>query len=195
MVPAAIFDPNVAFVLLVLGALGVYWEMHAPGLVAPGVIGVVLVCLGAYGLYEDTPTWYGLTLIALAIMLLTIELKYYTHMVSGITGTVLLALGAILLLQGPRRVAPALSIAVAAAFGIITIFLGSLGMRARTAKPKTGLETLVGETGVARTNIDPTGTVFVHGEYWQARSDREIPAGKPVSIERVQDLVLYVKER
>ena len=195
MVPAAIFDPNVAFVLLVLGALGVYWEMHAPGLVAPGVIGILLVCVGAYGLYEDTPTWYGLTLIALAILLLTVELKYYTHMVSGITGTVLLALGAILLLQGPRRVAPALSIAVAAAFGVITIFLGLLGMRARKAKPITGLATLVGEIGVARTNIDPTGTVFVHGEYWQACSDREIPAGKPVSIERVQDLVLYVKER
>jgi membrane-bound serine protease (ClpP class) len=194
MMPVAIFDPNVAFVLLVLGALGVYWEMHAPGLVAPGVIGVLLICIGAYGLYEDTPTWYGLTLIALAILLLTIELKYYTHMVSGVTGTVLLALGAILLLHGPRRVAPALSVAVAAAFGIITIFLGSLGMRARTAKPITGLETLVGEIGVARTNLDPTGTVFVHGEYWQAHSDREIPAGKPVCVERVQDLVLYVKE-
>jgi membrane-bound serine protease (ClpP class) len=135
-----------------------------------------------------------LTLIALAILLLTIELKYYTHMVSGITGTILLALGAILLLQGPRRVAPALSVAVAGAFGIITIFLGFLGMRARKTKPVTGLETLVGKIGVARTNIGPTGTVFVQGEYWQARSDHEISAGKPVCIERVQDLLLYVKE-
>ncbi len=194
MVATAIADPNVAFLLLVLGALGIYWELHAPGMIVPGVLGVLLVCAGAYGLYQDSPTWYGLTLLVLAVLLLTIEFKYYTHMISGVAGTILFAFGAIALFQGPRRVTPGLAIAVSLAFGIITIFLASLAMRTRKSKHLTGLESLVGEIGVSRTEIDQQGTVFVHGEYWQARSDHTIPAGKRVRIERVDELVTYVKE-
>ncbi|MGA8029574.1 MAG: NfeD family protein [Bryobacteraceae bacterium] len=194
MVAAAIADPNVAFVLLVLGALGVYWEMHAPGMIVPGVLGVLMLCTGAYGLYQDSPTWYGLTLLALAVLLLTIEFKYYTHMISGAAGTILLAFGAIALLQGPRRVTPGLAIAVSVAFGIITVFLGSLGMRARKSKHRTGLESLVGEIGVSRTELNPEGMVFLHGEYWKARSDHAIPAGQRVRVERIDELVAYVTE-
>ncbi len=194
MAETALADPNVAFLLLVLGLLGVYWEMHAPGMMVPGIVGILLICAGAYGFYRDSPTWYGLIILLVAALLLLLELKYYTHMVSGIAGAFLFAFGAIVLFQGPRRVTPALAIAVAAAFGIITIFLGMLGMRARTARHRTGLESLVGEVGVARTEIDPEGTIFVRGEYWRARSDHAIPAGKRVSIQRVDELILFVKE-
>lgn len=194
MLAAAVADPNLAFLLLVLGALGIYWEMHAPGMIVPGVLGVFLLCAGAYGLYQDSPTWYGLTLLVLAVLLLGIELKYYTHMVSGIAGTILLAFGALALLQGPRRITPGVAIATSAAFGIITIFLAFLGMRTRKGKHLTGVESLVGEIGVSRTNIDPQGTVFVRGEYWQARSDHAIPAGHRVRIERIDELVAYVEE-
>jgi membrane-bound serine protease (ClpP class) len=187
-------DPNLAFVLLVLGALGIYWEMHAPGMIAPGVLGVLLVCTGAYGLYQDSPSWYGLTLLALAVLLLGIELKYYTHMISGLAGTVLLAAGALVLLRGPQRVTPGLAISVSAAFGVITIFLGMLGMRARRRKPVTGMESLVGETGISRTALDPEGTVFVHGEYWKARSTENISAGQRVCVDKVEDFVLVVRK-
>src|SRR5205823_14970631 len=104
MLTAALADPNVAFLLLVLGALGVYWEVHAPGMVLPGLLGVLLICTGANGIYHDSPSWYGLTLLVLTIILLAIELRYYTHMVSGLAGTVLLAFGALALVQGPRRI-------------------------------------------------------------------------------------------
>jgi membrane-bound serine protease (ClpP class) len=194
MLSAALADPNVAFLLLVLGALGVYWEVHAPGMVLPGLLGVLLICTGAYGIYQDSPTWYGLTLLVLAIILLTIELKYYTHMVSGVAGTVLLAFGALALIQGPRRITPGLAIAVSAALGIITIFLGVLAMRARKGKQMTGIETLVGEIGVSQTDINPEGMVFVRGEYWRARSGEVIAAGQRVSIKRVEgNLILYVE--
>jgi len=186
-------DPNVAFVLLVLGALGIYWEMHAPGMIAPGVLGILLVCAGAFGLYQDSPSWYGLTLLALAILLLGIELKYYTHMISGLAGTVLLAIGAVVLLQGRRRITPALAFSVSVAFGLITIFLGTLAMRARKLKPATGMDSLVGEVGVSRTAVDPEGTVFVHGEYWKARSGESISAGERVRVDKVEDLVLIVR--
>lgn len=188
-------DPNVAFLLLVLGALGVYWEVHAPGMVLPGLLGVLLICTGAYGVYQDSPTWYGLTLLVLALILLTIELKYYTHMVSGVAGAILLGIGALTLIEGPRRIRPGVAIAISAAFGIITIFLGLLGMRARKSKNMTGVEALVGEIGISQTEINLEGTVFVRGEYWQARSGKMIPAGQRVSIKRVEgNLVLYVEE-
>jgi membrane-bound serine protease (ClpP class) len=194
MAAAALADPNLAFVLLILGVLGIYWEMHAPGMIVPGLLGVLLVCVGAFGLYRDSPTWYGLTLLVLAVLLLGIELKYYTHLISGLAGTALLAAGAILLIQGPRRVTPALALAVSGAFGIITIFLGMLAIRARRSKHATGMETLIGETGVSRTPIGPEGTVFVHGEYWKARSGELIAAGERVQVERVEDLVLIVRK-
>lgn len=194
MVAGAVADPNLAFLLLVLGALGIYWEMHAPGMIVPGVLGVFLMCAGAYGLYQDSPTWYGLTFLVLAVLLLGIELRYYTHMISGLAGTILLAFGALVLLQGPRRITPGVAIATSLAFGIITIFLASLAMRARKNKHLTGVESLIGEIGVSRTNIDPQGTVFVRGEYWQARSDHTIPAGQRVRIQRVDQLVAYVEE-
>jgi membrane-bound serine protease (ClpP class) len=194
MLTAALADPNVAFLLLVLGALGVYWEVHAPGMVLPGLLGVLLICTGAYGIYQDSPSWYGLTLLVLAIILLTIELRYYTHMVSGIAGTILLAFGTLALIQGPRRITPGLAIAISAAFGVITIFLGLLGMRARKSKQLTGIETLVGEVGVSRTEINPEGTVLVRGEYWRARSVQAIAAGQRVSIKRVEgNLILEVE--
>src|ERR1700761_292094 len=161
MTATGLSDPNLAFVLLVLGALGIYWELHAPGMIVPGLLGLLLVCAGAYGLYQDSPSWYGLTLLALAVLLLGIELKYYTHMISGLAGTVLLAIGAIILLQGPRRVTPAWAVSVSVAFGLITIFLGVLGMRVRNSRRLTGTESLIGETGVSRTRIDPEGMVFV----------------------------------
>lgn len=171
-----------------------YWEVHAPGMVLPGLLGVLLICTGAYGIYQDSPSWYGLTLLFLAIILLTIELKYYTHMISGIAGTILLVFGALALVQGPRRITPGLAIATSAAFGIITVFLGLLGMRARKSKQMTGIETLVGEIGVSRTEINPEGTVLVRGEYWQARSNQPIPAGQRVSIKRVAgSLILEVE--
>lgn len=191
---AALADPNVAFLLLVLGALGVYWEVHAPGMVLPGLMGVLLICTGAYGIYQDSPSWYGLTLLVFAVILLTIELKYYTHMVSGVAGTILLVFGAITLIQGPRRITPGLAIAISAAFGMITVFLGLLGMRARKSKQMTGIEMLVGEVGVSRTEINPEGTVFVRGEYWRARSRQPIAAGQRVSIRRVEgNLILEVE--
>jgi membrane-bound serine protease (ClpP class) len=194
MAPAALADPNLAFLLVVLGLLGVYWELHAPGMMLPGIIGVLLVCVGAYGLYQDHPTWYGLIFLVLAVFLLGIELKFYTHMISGTAGAILLAFGAILLIQGPNGIAPAFAIAISAAFGIIAIFLGVLANRARTSRVMTGVQQLVGETGIARTEINPEGTVFVQGAYWQARSDHLIPAGRRVSVERVDNLVLFVKE-
>lgn len=194
MPDAVLTDPNLAFTLLVLGALGIYWELHAPGMIVPGLLGLLLIAVGAYGLYQDSPSWYGVTLLATALLLLAIELEYYTHMISGIAGAILLAFGAVFLLEGGRRITPALAVSIALAFGAITVFLGLLGMRARQARHLTGIETMVGTVGICKTDLDPEGMIFIHGEYWKARATRHIPAGERVVVENVQDLQLLVKE-
>ena len=194
MPDAILTDPNLAFTLLVLGALGIYWELHAPGMIVPGLLGLLLIAVGAYGLYQDSPSWYGVTLLAVALLLMAVELKYYTHMVSGIAGAILLALGAVLLLTGGRRITPALAVSVSMAFGAITVFLGLLGMRARQSRRLTGAEAMIGTVGVCKTDLDPEGTIFVHGEYWRAHADGRIAAGQRVVVENVQDLELFVKE-
>ena len=128
-----------------------------------------------------------------ALLLLGIELKFYTHMVSGLLGTVLLAWGLLLLSQQPNTISPEAAVAVSFAFGIITVFLGFLGMRARKAKLLTGVQMLVGEMAVSQTSLDPDGTVLLRGEYWQAHSDATISPGQQVRVERVQNLLLYVR--
>jgi membrane-bound serine protease (ClpP class) len=190
----ALADPNFAFVVLIAGVLALYWELHAPGSIAPGVIGVFLLCAGAFGLWENTPTWYGSVLISIALLLLAVEVKLGGHGVSGASGAVLLLIGALAVLRGPRRINPALAVAVSIALCSITVFLGYLALRARRGRLLTGLQSLVGEVGVARTEISPHGTVLVRGEYWQAKSSVPIPTGTRVSIERVQGMTLYVKE-
>ena len=189
----AIADPNVAFLLLIIGAALVYWEIHAPGMIVPGALGVLMIAAAAYGLSFDSPSWYGVTLLLLAAVLLTIEFKYYTHMISGVAGTLLLAFGAMALLTGPRRITPEMAISTSFAFGAITVFLGLLGMRARKSKPVSGLDAMIGEVGVSQTPIAPNGTVLVRGEYWQAVSDDTIAPGQQVKIENVRDLVLRVR--
>ncbi len=191
---AALTDPNLAFLLLITGALGLYWELHSPGAIFPGVIGAVLLCVGAFSLFEDTPTWYGSVMILAAFVFLAAELKVGGHGVSGALGAGLLAVGAVALLPGPHRINPALAITVSAALCLIAAFLGYLGLRARKNSLLTGIDTLVGKVGVSRTEINSRGTVFVEGEYWQAISQSPIPPGARISIERVQGLTLYVKE-
>ncbi len=194
MLEAFLADPNLAFSLLVLGALGLYWELHAPGMIVPGLLGSLLIVAGAYGLYQDTPSWYGVTLLAAALLLFAIELKYYTHMISGIAGAILLACGAVVLLEGGKRITPALAVSVSLAFGAITIFLGVLGMRARQARHLTGPETMVGTVGVCKTGMDPEGIIFVNGEYWKARGSGKINVGQRVIVEGIQGLQLFVRE-
>lgn len=193
MFTAPLTDPNLTFLLMIVGIALIFWELHAPGMIVPGLLGVCLVAGAAYAFYQDSPSWYGITLLLLAMALLTIEFKYYTHMISGLAGTVLLAFGAMALLTGPRRITPEMAISTSVAFGLISVFLGLLGMRARKSKPRSGLSAMIGQIGISQTKIDPEGTVLIRGEYWKAVSDNSIAPGQQVEVQKVQNLLLYVR--
>jgi len=193
---AAIADPNIALILLVLGALGIYAEFSSPGLVAPGVIGAILLLLGLSALSVLPINWLGATLMIVAISLFVLEAKYPSHGILGIGGAIAMVLGAVMLVNGPipeMRIRWATAIGLAAPFSLITMMLVTLAVRARLSKVETGSEGMIGITGSAVTELKPEGKVFVRGEYWNAVAPRPVAAGTEVKVTAVEKLKLTVE--
>ncbi|HWB96746.1 MAG TPA: nodulation protein NfeD [Bryobacteraceae bacterium] len=193
---AAIADPNIALVLLVLGALGIYAEFSAPGLIAPGVGGAILVLLGLSALSVLPINWLGAALLLLALTLFVLEAKFVSHGILGIGGTVAMILGAMLLVDSPvpeMRIRLTTAIALALPFSAITMLLVSLVIRARRAKVVTGADSMIGEIGTAITRVAPEGKIFVRGEYWDAVASTPIETGAQVRVRAIDKLKLTVE--
>ena len=193
---AAIADPNIALILLVIGALGIYVEFSSPGLVAPGVLGSILVLLGLSALSVLPINWLGAALMLLAFTLFVLEVKFTSHGILGVGGAVSLVLGAVMLIDSPApemRIHWATAIGLALPFSAITVFLLSLAWRARQNKVETGREGMIGQLGAAITELKPDGKVFVHGEYWDAVSTLPLPAGARVRVTAIDRLKLTVE--
>lgn len=191
----AIADPNIGFILLVLGALGIYVEFSSPGLIFPGVAGAILALLGLSALTILPINWVGVALLLLAVTLFVLEAKFTSHGILGIGGTISMVLGALLLINGPPEVRIHLTTAVAVAvpFAVITMFLVSIVVQARRNKVLTGASGMIGEVGVTRTALEPEGQVLVRGEYWDAVATANIPAGARVRVKAVSGLKLLVE--
>jgi membrane-bound serine protease (ClpP class) len=190
-----IMDPNVAFVLLAIGALALYAEFNHPGAVIPGTVGMVFILLAAFALNLLPVRFAALFLIVGAFVLFALEAKFATHGVLTIGGISLLVIGGLLLVDAPipeMRVQLVTALAVSIPLGIITAFLMSIAVRARRNKIVTGEQGLVGEVGVAQTALAPSGKVFVHGELWDAVASVEIPAGERVVVRQVNGMTLRV---
>src|SRR3984885_11540077 len=192
----AIADPNIGFILMVLGVLGIYVEFHAPGLIFPGIAGAILVLLGLSSLSILPINWVGVALLALSLALFVLEAKFASHGMLGIGGTISMVLGALLLVNGPpeMRIHLPTALAVALPFAAITMFLVSIVVKARRNKVLTGAEGMIGELGIARTALEPEGQVQVRGEYWNAVADSNIPLGAHVRVKGVQGLKLEVEQ-
>jgi len=191
-----LMDPNMAFILLAIGALALYAEFNHPGAVVPGTVGVVFILIAAFALNLLPTRFAALGLILAAFALFAAEAKFTTHGVLTVGGITLLTLGGLLLVDSPipeMRVHLVTALAVSIPLGLITAFLMSLAFKARRNKVVTGMEGLVGETGIAQTTLSPRGTIFVHGELWDAVSSTEVPAGTSVVVQRVDGLVLQVE--
>lgn len=193
---SAIADPNIALVLLVLGALGIYVEFSSPGLIAPGVVGAILVLLGLSALSVLPINWLGAGLLILALALFVLEAKFTSHGILGIGGAVAMVLGAVILVNGPipeMRIRWSTAIGLALPFSAITLLLLSLVVRAKRHKVETGVESMIGTTGSAITELSPEGKVLVRGEYWDAVALRPVTAGARVRITAVDKLKLTVE--
>jgi membrane-bound serine protease (ClpP class) len=193
---SAIADPNIALVLLVLGALGIYVEFTSPGLIAPGVAGAILLLLGLSALSVMPINWLGAALLIVALTAFVLEVKFAAHGVLMLFGAIAMVLGAMMLVEGPipeMRIHWETALSLALPFSLITVFLLSLALRARRNKVVTGAQGMIGETGSAITPLSPDGKVFVHGEYWDAVAPQPVTAGTRVRVTGVQDLKLTVE--
>lgn len=195
-VMVAIADPNIALLLVVLGALGIYMEFHAPGMVAPGVAGAILVLLGLTALAMLPIDWLGAALMILGLTFFVLEAKFATHGVLTTGGAVALSLGAVMLIDTnvpELRIRWSTAIGLALPFALITSFLLSAAVRARRNKVVTGPEGMVGMEAVAVSELNPAGTVAVRGEYWNALASSPIAAHKHVRVTGIDGLTLKVE--
>jgi membrane-bound serine protease (ClpP class) len=192
---SSISDPNIAFILLVLGALGIYLEYLSPGLIFPGVAGGILFLLALSALSLLSINWTGAALLLLSFAFFVLEAKFASHGILGIGGVVAMILGSLLLVNGPpeMRIRISTALAVSLPFAAITLFLMSLVVRARTQKVMTGTTAMQNMVGVALTALSPSGQVLVRGEYWNAVSATPVASGVPVRVIDVEGLTLKVE--
>lgn len=192
---AYIMDPNVAFILLAIGALALYVEFNHPGAVVPGVVGLIFIVLAVFALDLLPVRFAAVVLIFVAFVLFALEAKFATHGVLAIGGIAALTLGGLLLVDAPipeMRVRLWTALSVSIPLGAITVFLMTIALKARANKVTTGEQGLVGETGMAQTPLSPYGKVFVHGELWDAVASMNVPAGQLVVVRKVDGLQLLV---
>lgn len=193
-----ITNPNLAYFLLIFGLIGLYLEFSHPGGVIPGILGGISLLL-AFLAFQILPINYvGLFLILLSIGFFIAEIKVQGFGVLGVGGIVSFVLGSIMLVKSPipeMRPAMPVILTFAVCFGCILLFLTWKVFQAMKRKTDTGIEGLVGEIGVARSDIDGRqGKVFVHGEWWNAVSDEPIASGSAVEVVSAANLVLQVKK-
>jgi membrane-bound serine protease (ClpP class) len=190
-----LMDPNVAFILLAIGALALYAEFNHPGAVVPGTVGIVFILIAAFALNLLPTRFAALVLILGAFALFAAEAKFASHGVLTVGGIALLTLGGLLLVDSPipeMRVHLLTALAVSVPLGLITAFLMSIALKARRNKMVSGAQGLIGETGIAQTALSPRGKIFVHGELWDAVSSSEVSAGQSVVVRRIDGLLLQV---
>jgi membrane-bound serine protease (ClpP class) len=192
----AIADPNIAYLLMMAGILGLYMEFSHPGTIFPGVTGAICLLLAMASLQLLPINYTGLALMVLGVALLVGEAFFPSFGVLGIGGIVSLAFGSLLLFDTPTSdfgVDRSIVFTAVATLGSFVLAVSYLVFRAQKAKPALGIEGLIGEVGVVREKLSPRGSVFVHGEYWKAEADGEIETGDKVEVVGIDRMVLKVK--
>ncbi len=180
-----ISNPNLAYILLMLGLLGLYFEFSNPGAILPGVLGGICLLLAIFSFQILPINYVGLILILLAIGLFILEIKVQSYGILSIGGITAMVIGSIMLIDAPiPELRPSLNFIIPVAIGLslIFIFLIIIVVKAHIKKACTGEEGLTGEIGVAQTNLNLEGKVFVHGEIWNAEALEEIPKGTKVKV-------------
>ena len=192
-----VLDPNLALILALAGLLGLYVEITHPGLILPGVIGGISLILALFAFNMLPVNWAGAALILLAIVLFVLEATVTSHGILAIGGIVAMIAGGLMLVQGPipqLRIRLSTTLAVTLPLSIITVLLVRLVYLSHRTKSATGGEGMIGEEGVAKTDIHTGGKVLVHGEYWNAFSQTHIPTGSRVRVKRVEGLRIEVEQ-
>jgi membrane-bound serine protease (ClpP class) len=192
-----VLDPNLALILALAGLLGIYLEITHPGFTLPGVFGAISFILALFAFNMLPVNWAGAALIVLAIVLFVMEATVTSHGILALGGIVSMIAGALMLVEGPipqLRIRLSTTLAVTFPIAAITVFLVRLVYLSHRRKSVTGEEGMLGEAGIAKTDIHTEGKVLVHGEYWNASSDLPIPAGSRIRVVKVEGLKVEVEQ-
>jgi len=195
---ARIVEPDMFFLLLILGTLGLYAEFTHPGAVIPGVVGAICSVLALYAMHLLPVSIAGVLLILTAVTLFVLEAKYTSHGVLLLGGVIAMIFGAIFLIRSPLTsggVSLGVAIAVTLPFAGISVFLMRLVLRSRKWKPATGAEELLSAQGIAVAGLKGglEGMIRIHGESWRATSTQDVGVGSPVKVLKVEGLKLHVE--
>ena len=195
---ARIVQPDMFFLLLILGTLGLYAEFTHPGAVAPGVVGGICAVLALYAMHLLPVNVAGVLLIVIAVTLFVLEAKYTSHGILLGGGVIAMIFGAIFLIRSPLTsggVSLGTAVAVTLPFAAISVFLMRLVLRSRKWKPATGMEELLGEQGVATSGLQGgvEGMIRIHGENWRAIAQQDVSPGGMVQVRKIGGLTLYVE--
>ena len=191
-----ISDPNIAYLLMMLGMAGIYFELSHPGAIFPGVIGAIAIVLAFFSFQTLPVNYAGILLIILAMIFFIMEMKITSYGLLSIAGVTSLFLGSLMLFESTSselRVSWQVFLPTVVIVSGFFVTLASLVFKAQVSKPKTGAKGLVGEIGVVKEDIMPEGKVFVHGELWNATSKNSISKGTRVRVIKVVNLVLDVE--
>lgn len=193
-------DPNIAYILFLLGVFGILFELYNPGAILPGIVGVISLVLAFYSMRTLPINFAGLALIIFAIILFLLEIKIASHGLLAIGGTLSLLIGSLMLIRASSslelvHLSRVVIVSATAVTALFFLFVIGAGLKAQRGKVTTGIEALIGETGEALDILDPAGVVKVHGEIWNAESvSGRIAQGEKVRIKNMVDLKLFVEK-
>lgn len=194
-----ISDPSIAYILLLMGMYGIFFELYNPGAILPGIVGVIALILAFYAMHTLPINYAGLALIIFSILLFLLEIKIVSHGLLAIGGIISLLLGSMMLIKSTSslevvRISKAVIFSATIVTALFFLFVVGLGIKAQRRKVVTGKEGLIGETGEVIEILAPSGIVKVQGELWSAESlAGTINNGEKVIIKEMKDLKLYVE--
>ncbi|HEX8960189.1 MAG TPA: nodulation protein NfeD [Geobacteraceae bacterium] len=192
-----ISNPNVAYVLMMLGFLGLFFELSNPGVILPGVVGGISLLLSFYAFQTLPVNYAGVLLIVFALILFIAEIKIVSHGMLAVGGIISMVLGSLLLFESTEpylRLSWEVIITTVLATSLFFLVAVTKAVQVHRRKPVTGAEGLVGESGRAETDLAPEGKVFVRGEYWDAVSDERVAAGEKVMVVAVEGMRVRVRK-
>ena len=190
-----ISNPTIAYIMLMLGIYGIFFELSNPGAILPGVVGAIFLILAFFALHMLPINYAGLALILLGIILFIAEVKIISYGMLSVGGAVCMLLGSIMLAENlPEYMKISKGVIYPAVFvsAAFFVFAVTMAIRARTKKPTTGVEGLIGEVGLSESLLDPEGTVSIHGELWRAECDERIEKGERIKVVDVKNLKLKI---
>jgi membrane-bound serine protease (ClpP class) len=189
-------DPNIAMILMMIGLAGLYFELAHPGAILPGVLGGICLLLAFYAFQTLPVNFIGILLIVLAFVFFLLEIYVTSYGMLAVAGIISLALGGIMLYRvegGGVQVSWSVLVTTIAVVSAFFLMVTSLAVRAQMRKPLTGKVGMLGEHGIALTDLNPAGKVLVHGTYWDATAEEFIAKHEPVEVVRVDNLQLVVR--